>query len=132
VRGLCTGRRFSVVFTIFVKTKSLHTLAETVKTTCEGMLLDGRLRKVELAGENVKDALMEQDAIDVYIEVKGKKETELFCSVATINEELKVIYISDIETENDFLLADFIESLIVELLDSFGWDRVRWLYVPED
>lgn len=75
---------------------------------------------------------MEQYAIDVYIEVKGKTDMELFCSVATVNEEIKVIYISDIETENDFSSADFIEALIVKLLDSFGWDRVRWLRIPED
>ena len=126
------GGRFSVVFTIFVKTKSLYTLAEVVKTTCEAMPLYGRMRQVELRGENVEDLLKEPYAIDVYIEVKGKRKKKLLFSVATINDELKVIYVSEIETENDFLLADFIESLIIQLLDNFGWDRVRWLYVPED
>ena len=114
-----------MIFTIFVKTKSLHTLAEVVRESCEGMLIDGRPRRVELRGENVKDVLEEQYAIDVFTEVMGEKEMRLLFSIATVNEEIKVIYVSCPET-------DLIEFLIVNLLGRFGWDRVKWLCIPEE
>ena len=117
-----------MVFTIFVKTKSLHTLAEVVRESCEGMLIDGRPRRVELRGENVKDVLEEQYAIDVFAEVMGEKEMQLLFSIATVNEEIKVIYVSYPETD----VAYLVEFLIVNLLERFGWDRVKWLHIPEE
>lgn len=130
---------------IFVRSKSLRLVAEAVKEVCEGLcindeveIVEGKigitphLRKVVLRGENVENPLEEKYAIDVYVDFDGRPQ--MLFSIATINEEIKAIYltkdISDVEYRTKYTAADFVHDVIETLLEKFGWDNVKWLFIP--
>jgi hypothetical protein len=123
----------------------LHLVAEAVREGCEGLCIGGdveverekigitpHLRKVVLRGENVENPLEEKYAIDVYVDFDGRPQ--MLFSIATVNEEIKAVYltkdISDVEHCTKYMVADFVHNVIESLLEKFGWDNVKWLFIP--
>ena len=120
-------------FSIFVKTKNLHSVAEVVKETCSGFLIENTTRKVKLVGENVENPLEEKYAIDVYVEF-GLGTLKMLFSVVKLNKKIVVIRalkrLGKTCSVTGDAIADFIAQLTEELIEKFGFDNVKWLNVP--
>jgi hypothetical protein len=121
-----------MICSIFVRSKSLQLVADAVKEACEGICVEEELRKVTLRGENVENPLEEEYAIDVYVEFDGTPEL-LFSIGKTRNEEIITVEVlkdtEDFEVCTGYAVADFVHDVIEVLLEKFGWDNVKWLFI---